>query len=206
MALVIGLGGPAAAQLVVGRTYELRTYHAADGRLNELHARFRQHSLPLLQRHGIEVVGTWVPKPNPDNAVVALMAYASAAAREASWSQVVGDPAWTAMKRRTDGRGLLVESVEELPLSAVTPLVANKLHGDLELRTHARANRTPAGAVAAWVPTRPRADLALVSLHPRKVELAANPGITLVTALMPAAGEQNPHVTVLSPTDYSPAK
>lgn len=206
LGLVIGLGGPAAAQQAAARTYELRTYHAADGRLDELHARFRRHSLPLLQRHGVEVVGTWVPKPNPGNAVVALVAYPSPAAREAAWSRVVGDPEWTVMKRQTDGRGLLVESIEELPLAAAAPLAANRLRGELELRTHARADALPAGAVAAWVPARPRADLALVSLHPRKAEPVA-PGITLVTALLPAAGaEPAPRVTVLAPTDYSPAK
>lgn len=206
LALVIGLGGPAAAQPAPSRTYELRTYHAADGRLDELHARFRKQSLPLLWRHGIEVVGTWVPKPNPDNAVVALVAYPSPASRQAMWSRVVGDPEWTVMKQRTDGRGLLVESIAELSLTEVAPLKSRGASGEVELRTHTSPTRLPADALAAWVPTRPRPGVSMLSLHPRRVEAGSAAGVTLVTALMPATTADPPRVTVLAPTDYSPLK
>ena len=197
-------GTPVAAQAPAGKSYELRTYYAAPGRLDELHARFRAHSLPLLNRHGAEVVGTWVPKPNPDNAVVALLAYPSAAARESIWSGIVADPQWTALKR-ADARGLLVQNVGELPLVATTAIKRKVADGDLELRTHATPEATP-GAIAAFVPTRPTAAVGMVSLHPRRADALAVRSKSLVTVLMLTEPEDGDRVTVLSPTDYSPLK
>jgi hypothetical protein len=45
---------PAAPQL-----YELRIYTAAPGRMKALHARFRDHTLRLFEKHGIRSVGYW---------------------------------------------------------------------------------------------------------------------------------------------------
>ena len=49
------------------RVYEMRTYHAAPGKLEALHARFRDHTLKLFEKHGITSVGYWVPVENKDN-------------------------------------------------------------------------------------------------------------------------------------------
>lgn len=207
LCVTAAVAAPAAAQLPADKSYELRTYRAAPGRLDELHTRFRASSLPLLQQHGAEVVGTWVPKPNPDNAVVALLAYPSAAARESIWARVVADPQWTAMKKRSDGRGLLVVGIDEVPLAAVAPLQNRTAAGLLELRTHATAEPVP-GAIGAWVPTRPRAGTAMLSLHPRKADGTVAQRSLVSTTLL-VAGQAEPaagRVTVLAPTDYSPLK
>jgi hypothetical protein len=45
---------PAAPQL-----YELRIYTAAPGKMDALHARFRDHTLRLFEKHGIKNVGYW---------------------------------------------------------------------------------------------------------------------------------------------------
>ena len=45
---------PAAPQL-----YELRIYTAAPGKMDALHARFRDHTLRLFEKHGIKSVGYW---------------------------------------------------------------------------------------------------------------------------------------------------
>ena len=45
---------PAAAQF-----YELRIYTAAPGKMDALHARFRDHTLRLFEKHGIRNVGYW---------------------------------------------------------------------------------------------------------------------------------------------------
>ena len=39
--------------------YEYRVYEAAPGKLPELHARFRDHTLKLFERHGIKNIGYW---------------------------------------------------------------------------------------------------------------------------------------------------
>ena len=41
--------------------YDLRTYTAAEGKLDALNARFRDHTVRLFKRHGIESLGYWVP-------------------------------------------------------------------------------------------------------------------------------------------------
>jgi NIPSNAP len=41
--------------------YELRTYTTAEGKLDALNARFRDHTVRLFQKHGMESVGYWVP-------------------------------------------------------------------------------------------------------------------------------------------------
>jgi hypothetical protein len=187
---------------VAAQTYELRTYQAAPDRLDELHARFRAESLPLLNKHGAEVVGAWVPKPNPDNAVVVLLSYPSVAGREAVWSRIVADPQWANLKARDD-RGLLVQRIAELPLSATLPPRAAA--GDLELRTHDKPEPVP-GAIAAFVPARPRPGVAAVSLHPRRPETAPRPHALFVTLLLADPADAGPKVTVLSPTDYSPRR
>lgn len=206
LCVAAAVAAPVAAQpLPAAPSYELRTYYAAPGRLSELHARFRAHNLPLLQRHGAEVVGTWVPKPNPDNAVVVLLAYPNGN-REGVWARVVADPQWAAMKQAADRRGLLVQDIGELPLAAATALRKTSAEGDLELRTHPKPEAVP-GAIGAWVPTRPNRGIGMVSLHPRRPdELASRSAmlVSLVQAAEPAEG--SPRVTVLSPTDYSPLK
>jgi hypothetical protein len=42
----------------------MRTYHAAEGKLEALHERFRKHTLPLFEKHGITSLGYWVPVEN----------------------------------------------------------------------------------------------------------------------------------------------
>lgn len=43
------------------KVYELRIYICNPGKLDALHARFRDHTCQLFQKHGMEVVGFWTP-------------------------------------------------------------------------------------------------------------------------------------------------
>ena len=43
------------------RCFELRTYYAAPGKFEALHARFRDHTCALFKKHGMEIVGFWIP-------------------------------------------------------------------------------------------------------------------------------------------------
>ena len=47
------------------RVYELRTYTAPDGKLEELHARFRNHTMRIFQKHGITNVAYFRPQDSP---------------------------------------------------------------------------------------------------------------------------------------------
>ena len=73
--LAVSVTGMAVGALVVrprtveaqagARVFELRTYTAPEGKLNELQARFRNHTTRLCQKHGITNVGYWVPQDAP---------------------------------------------------------------------------------------------------------------------------------------------
>src|SRR5262249_39301335 len=43
------------------RVFEMRTYYAAPGKMAALHARFRDHTCKLFEKHGMTVIGFWSP-------------------------------------------------------------------------------------------------------------------------------------------------
>jgi hypothetical protein len=141
---VAAIAGAASAQPAPTETrlFELRTYHAPDGQLDALHARFREHAVGLFEKYGIANVGYWTPSDAAGSRVVFLLAYPSADARNASWARLVADPQWRKCRRDSEGNGKLVERIEELMLvpTADCPVVAPS-RGDaprsFELRTYA---------------------------------------------------------------------
>src|SRR5438034_4606771 len=59
------------------RCFELRTYTVrAGGSAEVLHARFRDHTIALFQKHGMTVVGFWQPVARLDQ-LVYILAYRS---------------------------------------------------------------------------------------------------------------------------------
>ena len=62
MSLLISVLLPAAfAAEPDTRVFELRTYYAAPGKLEALHARFRDHTCKLFEKHGMTNIGYWSP-------------------------------------------------------------------------------------------------------------------------------------------------
>src|SRR3954470_14483411 len=47
--------------------YELRMYHAKDGKLDALQARFRDHTDALFRRHNMKSIAYWQPEDAPDS-------------------------------------------------------------------------------------------------------------------------------------------
>ena len=56
------------------RFFEMRTYYANEGKLGELQARFRDHTLELFKKHGMTNIGYWVPKKNDENTLIYILA------------------------------------------------------------------------------------------------------------------------------------
>jgi hypothetical protein len=103
------------------RCFELRTYTAAPGKLEALHARFRDHTNALFTKHGMTMVGYWVPS-DPDkgaaNTLVYLLSFPSRGARDKAWEDFRIDPAWLAARDASETGGKLTEKVESLLLTA----------------------------------------------------------------------------------------
>jgi hypothetical protein len=100
------------------RLFELRIYYAAPGKLDDLHARFRQHTTALFEKHGMENLGYWVPLDNKDNKLVYMLAYPSKEAREASWKAFMSDPDWQKAHKESEANGKLVNKVETIFMKA----------------------------------------------------------------------------------------
>jgi hypothetical protein len=95
------------------RLFEMRTYITHDGRLDALHARFRDHTNKLFAKHGIETIGYWVPTDEPasKNTLVYILAFPSREAREASWKAFGADPEWKAAKEASEADGKIVKQI-----------------------------------------------------------------------------------------------
>ena len=125
------------------RIYEMRTYTAAPGKLDDLNARFRDHTTKLFEKHGMVNIGYWMPVENPENKLIYILAYPSRDAREKSWKEFLADPDWKAAQKASEANGPLlvkngVHSVFMQPTD-YTPAIAAAKPGAarlFELRTY----------------------------------------------------------------------
>ena len=95
------------------RYFEMRTYIANPGKMQALHARFRDHTNKLFVKHGMELVGYWTPTAgeNAESTLVYILAYPSKEARDASWKAFQADPDWQKAKAESEKEGVLVSKV-----------------------------------------------------------------------------------------------
>ena len=100
----------------MNRVFELRTYTTNPGRLAELHARFRDHTVGIFERHGMTNVVYLQPQDEPakDNTLVYLLAHDSREAAAASWEAFRADPEWQRVAEETRRNGRLVANVESV--------------------------------------------------------------------------------------------
>ncbi|MEX0772042.1 MAG: NIPSNAP family protein [Balneolales bacterium] len=121
--------------------YELRVYDAEPGKLDDLNARFRDHTVPLFEKHNMENIGYWIPIQNTENRLYYILAYPSREAREASWEAFHSDPDWIEAKEASEVDGSLVASVQSIYLNAtdyspeISPSIAENPR-TFELRTY----------------------------------------------------------------------
>jgi hypothetical protein len=84
------------------RCFELRMYTVnteRDGKVDELHQRFREGEIALFEKHGAEAIAAWQSLDNA-NTLVWMLAYRDRAHREEVWAAFFADPAWTALREK----------------------------------------------------------------------------------------------------------
>ncbi len=99
------------------RTFELRTYTTPPGKLNDLHARFRNHTTELFKKHGMTNIGYWEvinQDGSEPNTLVYVLAHKSKEAGESSFKAFREDPTWVAAKKASEVNGSLTEKVESV--------------------------------------------------------------------------------------------
>lgn len=81
---------------VAAQIFELRIYTAKEGKLDALNARFRDHTVGLFERHGMESMGYWVPTDGAlsENTLIYVLKHESREAAKQSWKAFIEDPQW----------------------------------------------------------------------------------------------------------------
>ncbi len=94
----------------------MRTYYCHPGRLEALNKRFREHTNRLFVKHGMELVGYWMPIDKPD-VLVYVLAYPSRDAATKSWAGFRADADWNAARTASEADGPIVQKVESVYMS-----------------------------------------------------------------------------------------
>ena len=99
-----------------GRVFELRTYYCHPGRLEALNKRFREHTNALFVKHGMQLVGYWMPIDKPD-VLVYVLAFPSRAAAIKAWADFRADVDWNTARAASEADGPIVQKVESVFMS-----------------------------------------------------------------------------------------
>ncbi len=92
--------------------YELRIYDAAPGKLEALHARFRNTTFRKFAQHGMRLVNYGENIQPGTDQVIYTLAFDSEEARDAAWAAFRADPEWLAARDETERDGKLTSRVE----------------------------------------------------------------------------------------------
>lgn len=96
-------------------SYELRTYVAMAGRMDDLLRRFRDHTVRLFREHKMESLGYWISEEDPDVLVYMLKHHGDA---EKNWVQFRNDPRWISALEESQKDGSLTMNIESRRLHA----------------------------------------------------------------------------------------
>lgn len=98
------------------QVFELRTYTTNEGKLEDLHARFRDHTMQLFEKHGMKNIGYWVPtdEEKSSNTLIYIVEHESEEAAKASWAAFVADEDWKAAYKASIADGRLVNKVDSV--------------------------------------------------------------------------------------------
>ncbi len=108
-----GLERPSQPSMV----YELRTYTAANGKLDALESRFRDHTMDLFERHGMKNIAYWIPVDVP-NTLMYVLAHQDRDAAKKSWRSFVNDQDWQRVFKASRADGPLVVRIESVFMRA----------------------------------------------------------------------------------------
>ena len=95
---------------VAPRVFELRIYQTPEGKLDALHARFRDHTMALFTKHGMSHIGYWQPVDADKGAstkLIYILSHTSKDAGLASFTAFRADPDWIAAKAASEKDGPL---------------------------------------------------------------------------------------------------
>jgi hypothetical protein len=94
--------------------YELRIYHANEGKMEALKARFGDHTEELFKRHNMKSIGYWLPEETPSskNLFVYILEHPSREEAQKNWAAFQADPEWKKVKADSEVKGPLVDHID----------------------------------------------------------------------------------------------
>jgi hypothetical protein len=98
--------------------YELRVYAALPGRMPDLLARFKDHTVSIWQRHGIIPIGFWTTLIGRSTSELTyILAWNSLADREIKWAALESDQEWLHVRNESEKAGPIIASISNQILS-----------------------------------------------------------------------------------------
>jgi len=96
--------------------YELRTYTTHEGKLDDLHKRFENHTLDLFEKHGMTNMAYWSPLSEDlkENTLIFILRHDSREAAEQNWQDFRDDPEWQKVYEESHADGPLVQHAESV--------------------------------------------------------------------------------------------
>ena len=112
-AIAASISIPHAGAQEHGRVFELRTYTCNEGKLPDLLARFRNHTMSIFEKHGMTNIAYWVPQDSPthDNTLIYVIAHPSREAAKKNWEEFGKDPEWQKVQKDSEANGKIVSKV-----------------------------------------------------------------------------------------------
>jgi hypothetical protein len=96
---------------------DVRTYTLIPRKMAKYLELFEKHALPVMQRHGLELMGYYMSQIGPLNQVVHLWRYDSLADLEKKRAARDADPAWGEFLSLTEGMVLMQDNKVMRPAS-----------------------------------------------------------------------------------------
>jgi len=117
-----------------GCVYELRTYTTNEGKLDDLHSRFRDHTVKMFEKHGMKSVGYWVPtdEEKSKNTLIYILKHKSREEAMESWEEFNSDSEWRKVAKASNANGRILAKKPERVFLKATEYSPNAFAGDPE--------------------------------------------------------------------------
>ncbi|ULO10078.1 NIPSNAP family protein [Paenibacillus sp. 19GGS1-52] len=92
--------------------YELRTYHIHPGKMQDILARFKDHTVQLFANHGMNITDFWEDVEASNNRLYYVVEHPDLETRNRNFEDFQKDPVWIEVKRLSELNGPLVDRID----------------------------------------------------------------------------------------------
>ncbi len=97
--------------------HQIRIYDLVEGKEDAFHARFRDHTVRIMNRHGFKILSMWEAKADGKPKFVYLLEWPSRQVMAASWAGFMADKEWSDIKAASrEVQGPIMGGIQDLTL------------------------------------------------------------------------------------------